>query len=111
MSNTMDSLLKQFESLNSATGLTFPGAAELQGFLQSGGVPQQEAASIAKQLGGQGIEASGTSSDKVAAGLYGQLIAAAGGNVELGKKAFDSDRKSTRLNSSHIPLSRMPSSA
>ena len=24
---------------------------------------------------------------------------------------YDSDRKSTRLNSSHIPLSRMPSSA
>ena len=24
---------------------------------------------------------------------------------------FDADRKSTRLNSSHIPLSRMPSSA
>ena len=33
----------------------------------------------------------------------------------LGDKAFDDDalrdRKSTRLNSSHIPLSRMPSSA
>ena len=27
------------------------------------------------------------------------------------KGAFDKDRKSTRLNSSHIPLSRMPSSA
>ena len=26
-------------------------------------------------------------------------------------KAADKDRKSTRLNSSHIPLSRMPSSA
>ena len=28
-----------------------------------------------------------------------------------GKVALDEDRKSTRLNSSHIPLSRMPSSA
>ena len=27
------------------------------------------------------------------------------------QKACDADRKSTRLNSSHIPLSRMPSSA
>ena len=27
------------------------------------------------------------------------------------KEAFGGDRKSTRLNSSHIPLSRMPSSA
>ena len=26
-------------------------------------------------------------------------------------ESFDEDRKSTRLNSSHIPLSRMPSSA
>ena len=26
-------------------------------------------------------------------------------------QAIDTDRKSTRLNSSHIPLSRMPSSA
>ena len=31
--------------------------------------------------------------------------------VEYSCKAFISDRKSTRLNSSHIPLSRMPSSA
>ena len=28
-----------------------------------------------------------------------------------GKETKDGDRKSTRLNSSHIPLSRMPSSA
>ena len=31
-------------------------------------------------------------------------------NIE-GEKILKSDRKSTRLNSSHIPLSRMPSSA
>ena len=31
--------------------------------------------------------------------------------LEQGKREMESDRKSTRLNSSHIPLSRMPSSA
>ena len=31
--------------------------------------------------------------------------------TEFEKKPLQSDRKSTRLNSSHIPLSRMPSSA
>ena len=31
--------------------------------------------------------------------------------VEVNDKMIDRDRKSTRLNSSHIPLSRMPSSA
>ena len=31
--------------------------------------------------------------------------------VEIQKKYAEIDRKSTRLNSSHIPLSRMPSSA
>ena len=37
---------------------------------------------------------------------------ARGDRVELrGFGAFSVDRKSTRLNSSHIPLSRMPSSA
>ena len=30
---------------------------------------------------------------------------------EIDYKDVDTDRKSTRLNSSHIPLSRMPSSA
>ena len=30
---------------------------------------------------------------------------------EGGRWEFEGDRKSTRLNSSHIPLSRMPSSA
>ena len=29
----------------------------------------------------------------------------------MGRKVSQTDRKSTRLNSSHIPLSRMPSSA
>ena len=29
----------------------------------------------------------------------------------LGRQVYQKDRKSTRLNSSHIPLSRMPSSA
>ena len=32
-------------------------------------------------------------------------------NISLGGTATTIDRKSTRLNSSHIPLSRMPSSA
>ena len=32
-------------------------------------------------------------------------------NNELSESFVDGDRKSTRLNSSHIPLSRMPSSA
>ena len=31
--------------------------------------------------------------------------------VYVNSTAFSTDRKSTRLNSSHIPLSRMPSSA
>ena len=31
--------------------------------------------------------------------------------LELFPRSYESDRKSTRLNSSHIPLSRMPSSA
>ena len=31
--------------------------------------------------------------------------------IEKRKKGKEGDRKSTRLNSSHIPLSRMPSSA
>ena len=30
---------------------------------------------------------------------------------EIIKEAFEGDRKSTRLNSSHTPVSRMPSSA
>src|ERR1051326_3473935 len=34
-----------------------------------------------------------------------------GGIYNLALSALDIDRKSTRLNSSHIPLSRMPSSA
>ena len=40
--------------------------------------------------------------------LSGTFISAAQEDVE---NALPSDRKSTRLNSSHIPLSRMPSSA
>ena len=36
--------------------------------------------------------------------LYAELLKVAGGKERI-------DRKSTRLNSSHIPLSRMPSSA
>ena len=32
-------------------------------------------------------------------------------SLEIWKKALDKDRKSTRLNSSHLKLSRMPSSA
>ena len=38
--------------------------------------------------------------------LTEQIINDFGGDV-----VFEGDRKSTRLNSSHIPLSRMPSSA
>ena len=38
-------------------------------------------------------------------------VTAQGGTVEVLKAKFEEDRKSTRLNSSHIPLSRMPSSA
>ena len=34
-----------------------------------------------------------------------------GGTVVTVKNITEADRKSTRLNSSHIPLSRMPSSA
>ena len=33
------------------------------------------------------------------------------GSLEYNQTGTDQDRKSTRLNSSHIPLSRMPSSA
>ena len=35
----------------------------------------------------------------------------ADGDPQLSLSRYDGDRKSTRLNSSHIPLSRMPSSA
>ena len=44
--------------------------------------------------------------------LFGRLFylqVAAGGRYK--EAALNIDRKSTRLNSSHIPLSRMPSSA
>ena len=39
---------------------------------------------------------------------FGEIYAVAGKDAERAKSL---DRKSTRLNSSHIPLSRMPSSA
>ena len=40
-----------------------------------------------------------------------QIVLQEGETPEKSKKFFKRDRKSTRLNSSHIPLSRMPSSA
>ena len=43
---------------------------------------------------------------KPAGYLYEQLL-----NFRDGRRILPIDRKSTRLNSSHIPLSRMPSSA
>ena len=42
---------------------------------------------------------------------YDQIVAAFGEPTEFSDKTTAEDRKSTRLNSSHIPLSRMPSSA
>ena len=42
---------------------------------------------------------------------YGVLLTDPGTNRDAVVKAVVADRKSTRLNSSHIPLSRMPSSA
>ena len=54
-----------------------------------------------------------TTTHKTLRGPRGGMILS--NDVELGKKinsaVFPGDRKSTRLNSSHIPLSRMPSSA
>ena len=42
----------------------------------------------------------------------GDLLVGAGGTfIKFGSGSNNQDRKSTRLNSSHIPLSRMPSSA
>ena len=41
----------------------------------------------------------------------GQLPGRPGYGTVLWDYLFEKDRKSTRLNSSHIPLSRMPSSA
>ena len=56
------------------------------------------------------VATSGDTGSAVASGFYGKE----GVNVYLlypSKKVSKIDRKSTRLNSSHIPLSRMPSSA
>ena len=61
-----------------------------------------------------------TTDNKVAKGVYGfprptdlELEQYYSGDVEavVDLSKFSPDRKSTRLNSSHIPLSRMPSSA
>src|SRR5213592_5129507 len=41
----------------------------------------------------------------------GDLLRTIGEHERLGKSILDADRKSTRLNSSHATLSRMPSSA
>ena len=58
--------------------------------------------------------------EKVFHGLFGIVAAKVVGKkkfrfrkkrVSLDSTVIDLDRKSTRLNSSHIPLSRMPSSA
>ena len=46
-----------------------------------------------------------------AASLDGRRYDIAVGQIDVGNAATPLDRKSTRLNSSHIPLSRMPSSA
>ena len=40
-----------------------------------------------------------------------KYVSRGGLKLEKAMNEFDLDRKSTRLNSSHIPLSRMPSSA
>ena len=39
------------------------------------------------------------------------VVAALLGQMQMTKKQAETDRKSTRLNSSHLRLSRMPSSA
>ena len=43
--------------------------------------------------------------------VYGNTAVVSGTEVERSQYRGEEDRKSTRLNSSHIPLSRMPSSA
>ena len=65
-----------------------------------------------RQAAGLGKRVLGSTADDIAAELQAktaeQLFAILG---ELKGGALKIDRKSTRLNSSHIPLSRMPSSA
>ena len=48
---------------------------------------------------------------KIAAGETADVYILSVGGIGKMEKAGAVDRKSTRLNSSHIPLSRMPSSA
>ena len=47
----------------------------------------------------------------LAAGVFAPHVARAQAGFPNGRNIRVIDRKSTRLNSSHIPLSRMPSSA
>ena len=61
----------------------------------------QQAQQFGANLGLQGLQTAGQ-----AAQTLGQL-----GQSQYGQQMGIKDRKSTRLNSSHIPLSRMPSSA
>ena len=49
--------------------------------------------------------------DVMTAGEFKRTVTVLGENTEKGKQKFQADRKSTRLNSSHLKLSRMPSSA
>ena len=72
---------------------------------------------VAVVLGGTGVLGGGMASALAAAGAS---VAVVGRSAERGQERVRQieaaggralDRKSTRLNSSHIPLSRMPSSA
>ena len=56
-----------------------------------------------------------TGKNRTLAGRAGELLGKVGQKIQAGAQWLQDttpiDRKSTRLNSSHIPLSRMPSSA
>ena len=84
-----------------------PGSAERVGVI--GGGPENTAKALAR-LGHQVEFIDGISTDKWGVAAKKELDLD-GVGTRFVKFSDKPDRKSTRLNSSHIPLSRMPSSA
>ena len=68
------------------------------------------ALNAAKQAA-NGVQGALAQVGQVASGITGALGGGISSSVEAIGSVTGPDRKSTRLNSSHIPLSRMPSSA